>query len=366
MLKACPELCSSSAVLIYNMRGTTVEISFYRFTGKSLRIEQLEVVEQCGVEVMEHALLATLLRGQTSKLTLDQYHIALQDVHEACNQWLTGEPLRIAGKTGHVLAGAELAAEEAMGALRPMLAPSFDKVRSVLPEGISPLVVFLSHEPHPAVVANMLQSTVGLAVRNISRERVLAGAALHASQIGGKNDIVLPDGKELPEQVELVLGQKNIVPPQGQPSPKSSPPLDPGRAAESLQAMLTSLAEQIGTLPLKEVEEMFPSLRLSTEEFLAKVVDLAAKKMIDKHDFSGAFKLYDSHWQRHSGFKMLEAPAVGLCLVQARTAFKKRDFNAAKRWCRRGLRFSPQNKELLNLKHAYTCNCPKCKAARGQ
>ncbi len=366
LLKACPEFCGSSAVLIYNMRSTTVEISLYRYTGMSLRIEQLEIIEQCGLDIIEHALLAAFDPEAHLRLTLNQYHIVLHNVHNACNSWQPGTPFRITGcKGAGIPEGAELNTEKAEKILRTVLMPSFSALLALIPEDISPLLIFLSYGSHP-VISNMLQNAAGQAVRSVSREKVVAGAALHAHQITGATNIIkFQDDQSLPIEVIMVLKQKENV-----ATARSRPPdymyHDPDSTLKSLQLMLSNIGEEIGELSLKKIEEIFPTLRQSTEEFLANVIDMAAKKMINKHDFTGAFKLYNAYWDPHGGFNMLGTPAAGLCLAQARIALQKKDIKSAKRWCRRGLRFSPKNSELLNLKHILKCNCSKCRAVRGQ
>lgn len=371
LLKSCPEFCRSSAILIYNLRGTTVDLSFYRFSGKALRIEQLEIVEKCGIDTMELALLEALLHKLDIKIrSIGQYHAVLQTLHETCKQWSYGTPLRLSCKRNGMPYNVELPFAEAQGLIRSIFMRSFEAVRTIIPEGITPLVVFLSPEPQPLVVSHLLESTVGVKVHNVGREKVLAGAALHAVQGNGENRNSLRNkNKKLPERLDIVFD--NVAGSEGHVPLKNAPDRaqdlnDPDQITQSIRSVFGSLVEQIAKLPLETIEAIYPACQVASEEFLAKIVDHSAKKMISVHDFERAFNLYNRYWRKQGGFKMLEAPAVGLCLAQARTSFNKREFKTAKRWCQRGLKFSPGNKELLNLKHIMKCNCPKCRAARGQ
>jgi hypothetical protein len=100
----------------------------------------------------------------------------------------------------------------------------------------------------------------------------------------------------------------------------------------------------------EQIRSLIPQINLAFEEFLAKALDQAARKLSDRHEFDKAYKIYEKNWKKKSGFESLGGPAIGLCLAQARYALKQGKRPEVRRWSKRGLQFDSKHGELLYLK----------------
>lgn len=122
-------------------------------------------------------------------------------------------------------------------------------------------------------------------------------------------------------------------------------PVDPGA---DLRVCLEKILRAFKVQTSDQILMSLPKIESSLNEFLARVYDQLAKNLIEKNDFLGALEIYEKAWNTCTA-DYLRAPAVSLCLVQARGAIGASRIPAAKQWIRKGLKFDEHHVELVHL-----------------
>jgi hypothetical protein len=192
----------------------------------------------------------------------------------------------------------------------------------------------------------------------VPQERVLEGAARHAWKARGMKTITCPPGVRLPEMIPFPNGRRSR-----HENHLERPSIDlvkllnlPERDTSELnwvrgiKDFLDQIIHVMESLDPEQIQSLIPQINLAFEEFLAKALDQAARKLSDGHEFDKAYKIYEKNWKKKSGFEFLAGPAIGLCLAQARYALKQGKRPEVRRWSKRGLQFDSKHGELLYLK----------------
>jgi hypothetical protein len=360
LLKAHQKLHKTQSLLIYNLLSSSIEITWYQRSGQVLSLENLECLDNCGLDDLDAELLRALLdRTPSHSLSISQFHSMRESVRTARQVWKQGEPFTLSSALLPGLEGTSLPAEQVTDIFEATFASSLGTVRRLIGgTNPAPVIVFLGPTPHIPYVTSRLQQAAGGQVMTVNREKVLEGAAIYAWESRGTRTVNCPTNADLPDLIGFSNGRHshNGVPFQ-QPANTTSESLNLQERETKQPNLLIETKDYTNNMlrimePLsaEQIQSIIPHINLIFEEFMAKALDQAAKKLIDHHRFRDALAIYEKFWRKNSGFQRLTTPAVGLCLAQANNAMKERHWAEVKHWSRKGLQFDRNNPDLLNLK----------------
>lgn len=360
LLKAHQTLHEAQSLLIYNLLSNSIEITWYQRSGQSLSLENLECLGNCGLDDLDAELIRALLnRTPPHSLSIPQFHSMRESVRTARQAWKQGEPFKPSFDLLPGLEGTSLPGEQVTDIFEATFASSFGTVRRMTDgTNAAPVIVFLSPTPHIPYVAFRLQQAAGGQVMTINREKVLEGAAINAWKARGRRTVDCPTSADLPDLIGFSEERHshNAAPFQ-QPADTTSESLHPQERETKQPDLLIETKDYTNNIlrimePLsaEQIQSLIPHINLIFEEFMAKAVDQAAKKIIDHHRFRDALAIYEKFWRKNGGFQRLTTSAVGLCLAQANNAMKACHWAEVKHWSRKGLQFDRNNPDLLNLK----------------
>lgn len=360
VLKACPDLTAADRLLLFNVRYRSVDISWYVAAGQSLSLENLEVLENCGLDPLDYRLLNALQGGRPPASSLLQLDYMLAAVRQIREEWSPGRDFIVPDAKRLGFYSDRLSADHVAEVFEKTFAPALGAVRRLVPsEDAPPTVAAISPPPPNQFFLSQLSRALGVEARPLLRDRVIEGAAIQAWEAGGKPDAQCPAETEIP----VIIGHAPDDRPQKEKAPLKSSREDsesfidrlqqddkPASWEEMHRRYLDGIVKSMESFDIDSIRLYLPTLVELTGEMLAKTVGLAAKKMIAEGKYEDAYKIYKNYYRRDGGFNYLAAPAVGLCLGQAKNAYRAKDGWMTKRWCNRGLEFDRDNRELLELK----------------
>lgn len=362
LFKAFDRLRCNESILIYNLLSRSVEISWHRLSGQSLKLECLEVPENCGLDVLDIRLLSALFEGtKQHSLPVPLVHSLFQAVRRQRRSWEPGQDLKISVDMPEGVGNYSLSTERVGRIFESFLGQSFVTVRRMISHWTpTPFTIYLGTSPYMPYITTHLQQVVGGEVLFIDRNKVIEGAALYAREKSGIASIDYNSGMKLPEVIEFPMSKKtsdnrpaqllsdfsNYSKPLGKDALESV-------LVNTIQKHLDEIFQAMEPLSAGDIQSLIPAIRLTFEEFLVQGLDHAANKLIRQHKFEEALKIYSSYWKEKRGFQRLAPRAVGLCLDQAKIALRQKKPSTviqAKHWVKKGLEFDSNHPELLAIK----------------
>jgi len=354
VLAASPDLRRTESLLIYNMLSRSIEMHYYRLTSRGLSLERLEVLENCGLDMLDFQLIDRLMENRRGPEDLRRFHGRLSEVRIARSAWLPGQPLNIPLGRSLGFSKEYLPSEEVAAIFENALGASFDLARQMVPHEESGLkAVVISPNFQDPYILNRLRQSLGVEVEVIGREKVLEGAALNAWAKSGGPTAVLDSSRSLP--IIKPYEPENHTSPSPGPEAAGAPKTNQHPRVEdnsihpvmaSIRLQFMHLLDRLKPLDLETLLELLSPLQEAGDEFLARSLDIAAKKMVERQDYESAYQVYKEYWSKGGGFGILSQPAAGLCLARLKMAGRSGDSGEAEKWGFRGWHFEKTNPDF--------------------
>jgi len=350
MMVANPDVINHDSLLIFNLRADAVEISYYQNKTGVLKQVEIETFENSGRNDIDRRLILSL--GNTSEINLPwkQMEGLYDAVAQSQRKWrppstLTVDPVRLPQGFS-----SQISSDTVLAIFEEVLGPAYFATQKMITQYKQrPKIVLLSRLPVSIPIIRLLQQSTGAEVVLQGRDRLLHGAANYARTLPGKNQAPSPDPAPKVKLVKLETPETPAPEKKHSNSIQKSSPLRKTTAStiEDVRRVMHRVIKALEPCDTEQIDHMIPGLLEVSEELGARALNLWAKKLSDNHEFEKAYGIYKRYWRKNGGYAYLGGQAAGLCLAQARAAFQKGQHKSAKRWCNRGLRFNPTNKEWV-------------------
>lgn len=333
---------SRRPLLVFSLSESFINISWFETENGSQSLRSLEVEPKCGVDYITLHLLESLLGkadvrlSNPNDLLRTTFNLRLGLAHWtgsellACTVIQDGKPRTLT-----------LPADEARVAIDAILSPSLSTARRMIPMPAEPFqAVLLAPLLAQEMISERISHAIGAPIERMDRQLCREGAALEAWQQAGR---ISPEIRTPPSDQPVPAAD-------AAPARESDAEAQTESLAAWLRAALEPVVDAFDSSGHTAMAKELPNIEWILEEFHAKLIDRMAKRLSDANRFDEAWMIYNRYFSQGGGYAYLAAPALGLCLTQARLALKSGNRSQVKKWCERGLKFNPRHADLISLK----------------
>ena len=206
VLKSDLDLRREQSILLYNLGRDSIEISWYKASEDTLKPLELEVIDNCGLNLILINLFKSLIsKDFKQKLSGRQFHILFRELEDAFSTWNPDETLSIPFSLSLEGLGRDIPADSVKENIWNAMGSSFAVARQILAgtSMFTPCAVITPGPCHPYFIS-VIQQSLGVEAKIVAYDSVINGLAIGAWESKGMPKVVLPPEESLPVTVQFM------------------------------------------------------------------------------------------------------------------------------------------------------------------